>query len=225
MKRPLIVAVAVLLTLMALWGCSRDSQPAPGQKAGQKSPAQPQQPAQPKPPDKKDPAASPGDYFPLAKGTVWEYQGEGNEYASFSREVLFVEGSRAQVREDNGGTVMAVIFETTPEAVTKVYSQGEVYDRVNLLGRPDNVKTIILKSPLKVGTKWQDPNGEREIVELSATVDTPSGRYDQCLKVKIAGRDSTLYEYFRLGVGMVKREFVSGEARVTSSLKKYSPAK
>lgn len=228
MKRPVTAAAAVIiiLTLAFLSGCPGTIKPAPGPKTGQEAPKpQEKQLQEQKPPEQKAPAAKPGLYFPLALGSSWAYQGEGNEYATFSREVIFASGSRAQMREDNGGTVMAMIYEITDEAVTRIFSKGEVYERVNLLNSQPSEKIIILKSPLEVGTKWKDPNGEREIVDLKATVATPAGKFENCIKVKIAGKDSTVYEYFKDGVGMVKREFISGEARVSSSLKKFTPGK
>jgi hypothetical protein len=44
----------------------------------------------------------PGDFFPLELGLSWEYKGE-----------------------ENGGTVIASVFKTTPEAVILIYLIGE----------------------------------------------------------------------------------------------------
>lgn len=79
---------------------------------------------------------------------------------------------------------------------------------------------IILKAPLVVGTKWNDQNGTREIVDMT-TVNTPAGNFDNCINVKISEKNSTTYEYFKDGVGMVKREFISDGTKITSSLKKF----
>ncbi|MCL6611257.1 MAG: hypothetical protein K6T66_06930 [Peptococcaceae bacterium] len=227
MKRTVAALMAAIILLSGVFqaGCSGTAGKPPESKPSKEAPKAQEQPPGQKPPEQRPPAVKPGQYFPLALGTVWEYLGEGNEYASFTREVIFTAGNRAQVREDNGGTVMAVIYEVTDEAATRVFSQGEVYDRVNLLDRPQSERTVILKAPLQVGTKWKDPNGEREIVDVNAAVNTPAGKFEKCIKVKIGGKDSTLYEYYREGVGLVKREFISGETRVTSTLKKFSPGK
>jgi len=176
-------------------------------------------------PDRKAPSPEtkkPGDFFPLSLGSTWEYEGEGNEYASFSRVVLFSDGRRAQVEEDNGGTVMAVIFEVTDDAVMRVFSRPEQYERKSLLDEPPSESTIILKAPLKVGTSWQDANGTWRIVQVDASVDTPAGTFTDCIKVEWKGEHSTVTEYFKQGVGMVKRQFESEGSEVTSSLKRYS---
>lgn len=159
--------------------------------------------------------------FPLSIGSTWQYLGEGNEYASFTRKVLFKEGDRTQTMEDNGGTVSANIYRMTDDEVRMVYSQGEEYDKVNLLDQKDNRNSIILKAPLKPGTKWKNAEDEREIVAVDASVDTPAGRFEDCIKVSIKSQNSTMYEYFKAGVGMVKREFISEGLTVTSTLEKY----
>jgi len=160
-------------------------------------------------------------FFPLTEGSTWVYQGEGNEFAAFNREVLFVEGDKAQIREDNGGTVSAAVFKTTDNEIIRIFFQGEEYDNTNFLNQEPNDSLVILKTPLEVGTKWEEPNGVREIVEMDARVDTPAGQFKNCIKVKISGEESTLYEYFKDEIGMVKREFISGDTYVTSSLEKF----
>lgn len=172
--------------------------------------------------DKKMVLEKPGDYFPLVQGSNWSYQGYGNEYASFNREVLFTKGNRAQVREDNGGTSMAIVFEVTDDAVTRIFNQGEVYNPENLLDMQPSENVIILKAPIEVGTKWKEANFEKEIIDINAAVDTPLGVYQNCVQIKISGEHSTIYEYYKSGVGLVKREFISGDTRVNSIIRAVS---
>jgi len=161
------------------------------------------------------------EFFPLTEGSKWLYLGEGNEFASFIREVLYVREDRAQIMENNGGTISASVFETTDEAIVRIFFQGEEYNETNFLDEEPNDNLVILKKPLKVGSKWETPQGSREIVEIDATVDTPAGKFEDCIKVRISMENSTSNEYFKRGVGMVKREFVSEGTTVTSTLEKY----
>lgn len=179
---------------------------------------------QPKPQVEEFPAVTQNlnKYFPLTKGSTWQYKGEGNEYASFTREVLFVEGDKAQIKEDTGGTVSAAVFKTTEKEITRIFFRGEEYEETNFLNEEPNDNLVILKTPLEVGIKWEEPNGVREIVEVDAAVDTPAGRFENCIKIKIQGQDSTMFEYFKDEIGMVKREFISGDTTVTSTLEKYT---
>ncbi|MEG6520438.1 TapB family protein [Desulfotomaculum sp. 1211_IL3151] len=161
------------------------------------------------------------DFFPMTKGSTWEYQGEGNEYASFSREVLFLQDNKAQLREDNGGTVSISVLQVTDQEISRIYFQGEAYEDTNVINQEPNDHTIILKLPLSVGTKWDVPHGNREIVSINATVETPAGSFTNCIKVKVTQENSTIFEYFKQDVGLVKREFFSEGTQVTSSLETY----
>lgn len=168
------------------------------------------------------PAKKPGDYFPLTRGSNWYYKGEGNEYASFSRTVIYTRNNRAQMRMDNGGTVGAEVVEVTDNAVTRIFFKGEEYQETNFLDEPPNDQTVLLKAPLEVGSRWGDPEGgSREIVDVNAAVSVPAGTFENCITVKITNSNSTLFEYYKDGVGLVKREFVSGDVRVTSSLEEF----
>lgn len=164
---------------------------------------------------------SPADYFPTAPGSYWRYQGTGNEFASFTREVLFEVGSRAQFREDNGGTVSAAVYEITNDAVTRVFFAGEMYGDDNVLNRPPNDATVILRAPLKEGTKWGSKGAVREITGLKKPVETPAGTFENCIEVTISSENSTVYEYYARNIGLVKRQFASGGYQVTSSLEAY----
>ncbi len=215
MKRfsKLILTSLVLLVVFST-GCTNTENPAPN----------PQEKPNPQEEEPQPPLVTQSlhDYFPLGEGSDWQYKGEGNEYASFTREVLFVEGDKAQIREDNGGTVSASVYETTENEIIRIFFQGEEYEETNFLNEESNDSLVILKMPLEVGTKWDEPNGTREIVEVDATVDTPAGTFENCIKVEIQGEYSTLFEYFKEGIGMVKREFVSEDATVTSTLESYT---
>lgn len=209
LKRLGLLSAAIIL----LSGCAETNIPTPQPDI-----------KKPVPQEQKEIAAdkTPSDYFPLTNGSTWQYQGKGNEYAAFNRVVIFVAGNKAQIREDNGGTVSASVIETTDTGIVITYFQGESYDETNFLAQESNENLIILKVPLKNGTKWEYRTGTREIVDVKASMDTPAGKFEDCIAVKVSLPDSTLFEYFKDGVGMVKREFISGDSRITSTLEKFN---
>lgn len=162
------------------------------------------------------------DYFPLTQGSTWKYMGEGNEYASFSREVLFVDGDRAQIFEDNGGTVSASVFHFQEGRIVRTFFLGEEYDGNNFLDEEANDNLVLLNTPLEVGTKWETSDGAREIVKTDAVVDTPAGQFENCIMIEITMEHSVMYEYYKEGIGLVKREFLSEGMAVTSTLEEYN---
>lgn len=170
------------------------------------------------------PEELPKDYFPLTVGSYWEYEGSGNEYATFTRKVLYSKDNLAQTTEDNGGTVATRIIETTDTMVKVIYMAGEDYQPKNLLETnfTRNTNDIILQAPLKVGTAWAGNNTNKQIIAVDATVETPAGKFENCIKVKYPGQTDTLYQYFKKGVGMVKQEFITtNNETISSTLKKY----
>ena len=185
--------------------------------------------AQPIPEPAPEPAPAPvtltlADYFPLTLGSTWQYLGQGNEYATFSREVVFAASGKGQLKEENGGTTSAQVFVVDASSITRVFFQGEAYTPADFLAAAANDSTVILKMPIQVGTQWPDASGTREIVDIAASVSTPAGVFAGCLKVKITAPGSTSYEYFKDGVGMVKREFTAGTDTITSTLQSYTIA-
>lgn len=162
------------------------------------------------------------DYFPLSEGSFWKYLGDGNEYASFTREVLYTDGSLAQTSENNGGTVTSLVYRFTDDEITCIYFQGEEYDKENRINEPSNYSEIILKAPIEAVTKWSSANNTREIINTGVTVSTPLGDISGCIMVNITDTNSYTYEYYKDGIGMVKREFHSGDTVVSSTLEEYN---
>ena len=104
----------------------------------------------------------------------------------------------------------------------RTFFRGEEYDGNNLLDEEANDNLVLIKVPLEAGTKWETPNGTREIVETDAVVDTPAGEFEGCIKIEITTEHSVMYEYYKEGIGLVKREFLSEGMTVTSTLEEYS---
>jgi len=166
----------------------------------------------------------PGDfYYPFKEGNSWEYEGHGNEYASFTLDCLYTKDNLAQFTEANGGTVITYVVEKTPQAVTRVFKQGEDYFPENLLTKDfkPNQQNIIINSPVKVGTMWKEEGMEGEIVSVTETVTVPAGVFTDCVKVQYTFDNSVVNHYYKSGIGMIKSEFVSDGYIVTSSLAKY----
>lgn len=170
-------------------------------------------------------SAKAGDYFPGTVGSNWKYKGAGNEYASFSREVVFAGDNRVQLKENNGGTMSDAVYEITDTQVSRVYFIGESYEKKNYLDQTGDKNMIILKLPLKQGESWENADDTREIVSVNDSVNTPAGTFDQCIKIKISPKPTSstaaTYEYYKQGVGLVKRMFVTGSDTISSTLEEY----
>jgi len=118
------------------------------------------------------------DYFPLKENVKYVYEGEGNEYAGFDVYVEYRSGDKIQHRVDNGGTVIARIYEMKDGKLTRTFSKGEIYHRENLLMQRDEQEEIMLMEPLEKGTSWTLADGrQRTITGMSTEIRTSMGTY------------------------------------------------
>jgi hypothetical protein len=163
------------------------------------------------------------DYMPMKVGYTWEYEGEGNEYASYTSKIEFAENNRFQEAQDNGGTLMANIYEVRDDSIVHVYQMGENYEHKNLLKEKDNLNDVILKLPLQAGNKWIGEENSYEIIDTKATITVPYGTFTDCVVVKRTYKDgSESFMHYKEGIGLIQSEFRSGDFKVFSRLKNFT---
>lgn len=163
------------------------------------------------------------DYFPVDENLYWEYEGEGNEFAGGRVDTEFIEGNRVQLAQNNGGTVVAKIFEVSDEGVKLINSIEESYYRINYLGKKPSFERYFLKSPLKKKASWKDGDTVWTVESLSEKIKVPAGEFT-CIKVVGRGEEFTIERYFSKGVGLVKQKFIQGDTVVEENLSKFGDA-
>lgn len=164
------------------------------------------------------------DYLPLKVGNLWLYEGEGNEYASFSQEIVYEQDGRYQMMTESGGTVMANVIEVRNDSLVNTYREGEVYDNKNILNKPSNLNIIIMKLPVEGGNSWESEENRYEILRTDAVVDVPAGKFDNCVEVGITFKDGSKgVAFYKKGVGLIQSDFIISETEIISSkLKSFS---
>ena len=160
------------------------------------------------------------DYYPFKPNIKYTYEGNGNEYASYTTFVDYLKDNRIQLRVDNGGTVAAKVIENKDGNLQVIRSTGEVYYREDLTSKEGNISEILLKEPLVKGTSWTLPDGnKRYISNTDVEVTTPLGTY-KTIEVTTEGKDYKNTDYYALNIGLVKTVYDSNGTTVTSSLSK-----
>jgi len=161
-------------------------------------------------------------YFPSNPGIEYSYAGEGIEYASFKRKVMYVEEEYLQLTDNNGGTIVVKIYKFDDNEIREIYTQGEFYKEDNII--PDiknkNEGPVILQAPLKVGHSWENKNDRREIVAINEKVQVPAGTFYHVIKIKTSHFDSDniSYNYFAPNIGLIKSEYIGENFEVKSEL-------
>jgi hypothetical protein len=162
------------------------------------------------------------DYFDFQENTRYIYEGQGNEYASYTTIVDYIKGNRVQLRSNNGGTETVKVLENNNGAITLLFLKGECYFREDFTQGPsvNNTGEVILKEPLIKGTTWTlADKRKRTITNVDFEVITPSGKY-KTIEVTTESKGSKTADYYAPHMGLVKTVFNSNGFEVSSSLNK-----
>ncbi len=131
------------------------------------------------------------DFFPLHEGDTWGYD-------------LIDEATH-----DRAFLVNRVAHSDAQKATIQSGSKVTRYDlRSDAIVRADS-NTMILRSPLSVGTTWEVPGGRATITAIDATVPTVNRSYPRCVVVEEVTEGRRLATSYAEGAGPVKIEIYS----------------
>lgn len=167
------------------------------------------------------------DFFPDTDDKLYEYTGEGVEYAGFNEYTDYSTDTRKQYRRPNEGTTVAEVVELQKDQIVILFHEGEIYYRENLLEKSDKIKEILLQAPFEVGHSWKIPDGRtKTITGLDVAVSTPYGEFDTLeVTTEFENGLATETNYYAPGIGLVKSLYVDkgdddqGEFQVLTELK------
>jgi len=127
--------------------------------------------------------------------------GEGNEFASFSEETVWLTDYVVQTSIDNGGGFVYSVYRITDEAIELVY-EG-VTEPTMTVGDIEKLPVIelYLALPIEQGTSF----GAWTITDVNSTVDTPFKRFTDVIEVMKETDGSKSYRYFAPGFGLIKQ--------------------
>lgn len=128
---------------------------------------------------------------------------------------------RLQMRLVNHGTGVVMIYKTSDNDLKIIFSKETEDMAEGYLDYPSNRDSIILKGPIKKGTKWSSDGGDYEITGVDVNVTTPAGEF-KALEVTYKRDDYKYKSYYAKGLGLVKTEdefFPSQLIRIEYDLK------
>ncbi|NLJ58960.1 MAG: GerMN domain-containing protein [Tissierellia bacterium] len=158
------------------------------------------------------------DYYPIIENAKYFYEGKGNEYATYTVFVDYVEGNKIQTRTNNGGTETINVVEIEDGQLRLLFTRGETYFRHNFLNNEYEDGKILLKEPLEVGARWDyDEDATAEITDLSKEVVTPQGNFE-AIEVTIDGEYTQIINYYAKDKGLIKTLSFTDDFEVSSTL-------
>lgn len=146
------------------------------------------------------------EYFPTIKMTK-EFSG-GYENAGFSHTVDRVENDKIQIKQWDTGTGVVLVYKVTENDIRLIYSkEGDMLLENYIEDIEPNRDEIILKSPLKVGTKWiDDRGGSYEITGVNVRVFTRIGMFYAMEVTTYKNSRLQFKSYYVKNLGLVKRK-------------------
>ncbi|MFU8647855.1 hypothetical protein ACNA06_11080 [Lysinibacillus sp. RSDA_15] len=143
-------------------------------------------------------------FFP-PDGSIAYFQGEGNEFASFTLQTTYLDPQHIAQVEDNGGVTLLKIYRITDSKIELVYrepvdSSPRLPSSTEVAAYP--VLETVLQQPIQVGTSFQGWT----IQSLTAKVDTGTKVYSNVIQVTRTEDQFTTTNYFAQGVGLIKKE-------------------
>jgi hypothetical protein len=144
-------------------------------------------------------------YFPLSTGNRWVYEIQDRTDGAPPTEEYW-----EVTREEQGAFVLRI---RPSDLTTGGFEESFIPTNggVKRFARETKDKEhppFFLKGPLRVGTTWEDEDGEYEITALDKTVTVPAGTFAPCLEVtnRRKGGKAIVITLYAPGVGVVQRE-------------------
>jgi hypothetical protein len=160
------------------------------------------------------------DYFPFNENVKMVFEGQGNEFASYTTYVDYINGDRIQIRTNNGGSEIVDVLQNSDGSLTEINSWGEIFYKTDLTGEEANASDVLLKEPLVKGTKWNLSDGsQREITGLAVAIETPYDSFDALEVTTTKNGQIIQKQYYALDIGLVQSIFIEGDEEISSSLK------
>ncbi|MCY6371492.1 hypothetical protein [Clostridium ganghwense] len=110
-----------------------------------------------------------------------------------------------QIKVLNTGTGGVGVYEIKENEIRAVYGIGEteIFEE-SYLNKEPNSNELILKGPIKKGTKWSyNENEFCEITGIDVEVKTPAGNYNT-IEITYKNGDYESKQYYAKGIGLVK---------------------
>ena len=129
------------------------------------------------------------------------FVGDGNEFASFSEETVWLTDHIVQTSINNGGDLVYSIYRVTDEAIELVY-EGVTEPTMTIEDISKlPVIELYLALPIEQGTSF----GSWTITNLNITVNTPFKSFTNAIEVMKETDGSISYRYFAPGFGLIKQ--------------------
>jgi hypothetical protein len=160
--------------------------------------------------------------YPFEENVYRVYEGTGNEFSGYDEYVDFLDGSRIQLRRNNGGTEIVSVLEKKDGMLVEIISRPETYYKENFLDKDPEANRILLKEPLTLNASWESDGQTVTVTGVDVEVKTGIGTFTALEVTRVTkGKDSEKrVEYYVRGMGLVKVTDIGKDYEVSATLTK-----
>ena len=146
------------------------------------------------------------------------FEGEGNEFASYSIKTNWLSESYVRYEQDNGGVILAKYYRVLADGIYLIAQEADetTQKTIEQLEQLPNLSTILI-SPVQVGTTFDGWT----IVAVDAQYKTPYQAFEQVVVLEKQTDSITERHYYVSCIGAIAYEFETtdenGEVSIISS--------
>lgn len=142
--------------------------------------------------------------------TTATFQGEGNEFASYTEKTFWLNDQYVGTIEDNGGITMMTVYKISDEKIDIIYrepvetdSNSPNFPDIADLQTMEPIETYLAK-PIEAGATF----GKWTIAATEETVETPYQSFDHVIVLEETGENYINRKYLAEGFGVIKTESI-----------------
>ena len=159
-------------------------------------------------------------YLPKKTNFKLNYVGKAKG-AKFTRYVEYSRNGKVRFKTVDGNTTTTTIYELSKNELCEIYFEENLNKDSKSIEKSSK-KTILLKSPIKIGNTWSDIDGTKhEITDVDKEITLPYGILKTVEVITYAG-SSKIAKYFSKDLGLVKITFNDNNFSKDSELSSVS---
>ena len=174
----------------------------------------------------KKAGGSVSDYMGAIPNAIYEYEGEGNDYAAWSMFFDYMDEGRQvyQRRDITGGFTAGGVVSCSGGILKMTYFVEGMNFFADMTAFSPNYHAIILREPLELGAKWDRGYYEEgkkmrsEITAVDMEITVPYGSFKAIeLTITFDEEGTVLKEYYARDLGLIKSETTTQDGLSFSS--------
>ncbi|WP_107925213.1 hypothetical protein [Lysinibacillus parviboronicapiens] len=143
-------------------------------------------------------------FFPPDGSTAY-FEGQGNEFASFSLQTTYLDDTHIAQIEDNGAVTILKVYRLTDSAIVLVYKKA-VDSHPSLPTAQEAASFAIIEPMLQLPFEVGNSFAGWTIQSTNASVNTGTNIYQDVIVLTRTADTITTKKYFAKGVGLIRIE-------------------